>query len=90
MVADSSADWSDVGEQGAGGWFYGYYNITTDLDFIYDPDDFIEFLNDVGPDGGAVSPDGNHWTGANWDLTTLGAGPWTMIGRDSILSLIHI
>jgi len=84
MVADSSVDWSDVGAQGVGGWYYGYYNLTIDEDFIYDPDDFIEFLNDVGPEGGAVSPDGNHWTGANWDLTTLGEGPWTMIGLEAI------
>ena len=83
VVADSVVDWSETGEQGAGGWYYGYYNISADLDFIYDPDDFIEFLNDTGPAGGAVSPDGNNWTGMIWDLTAAAAGPWTTIGREA-------
>ena len=83
ILADSVSDWSQEGEQGAGGWYYGYYYISADQDFIYDPDDFIEFLNDLGPAGGVVSPDGNHWTGTSWELTTAAAGPWTMIGREA-------
>ena len=83
VLADSVADWSEDGEQGANNWFYGYYNLTLDFDFIYSEDDLIEFVNDFGPAGGAVSPEGNHWTGLEWDLLGEGLGPWTMLGPEA-------
>ncbi|MEE3180706.1 MAG: hypothetical protein VX288_02265 [Planctomycetota bacterium] len=82
VLADSVADWADDGEQGVNNWFYGYYNLTLDDDFFYSEDDLIEFVNDFGPAGGVVSPGGNHWTGAQWDLLGEALGPWTMLGRE--------
>jgi hypothetical protein len=68
-VADSVADWSATGVQGANGWYYGSYNETTDADHVYDPNtDF----NTTDP----------NWTfgGNAW---TLGPGdpPWDIIGQ---------
>ena len=83
VLADSVADWSEDGEQGINSWFYGYYNLTFDDDFIYSEDDFVEFVNEVGPAGGIVFPEGNHWTGAEWDLLGEAMGPWTMLGREA-------
>src|SRR5262245_26493782 len=45
-LADSVDDWSASGLQGENGWFNGYYDLTTDTDGVYDPGDFIEFVND--------------------------------------------
>jgi hypothetical protein len=65
-VADSVADWSATGVQGANGWTYGFYNETLDADHVYDPNaDF----NTTDP----------NWTfGGAW---TLGPGdpPWDTI-----------
>ena len=83
VLADSVADWSEDGEQGINSWFYGYYNLTFDDDFIYSEDDFVEFVNEVGPAGGLVFPEGNHWTGVQWDLLGEAMGPWTMLGREA-------
>ena len=83
VLADSVADWSEDGEQGVNNWFYGYYNLTLDFDFIYSEDDLIEFVNEFGPAGGAVFPEGNHWTGVEWDLLGDGLGPWTMLGPEA-------
>jgi hypothetical protein len=76
-VADSLTDWSATGVQGANNWHYGYHDVRANGD--YQPTDFTPFQNLSGPTGGAVSPEGNHWTGAlprKWDLMT-DAGPWT-------------
>ena len=43
IIADSFDDWSADGEQGANNWYNGYYNLTTDFDFSYELDDFIEY-----------------------------------------------
>src|SRR5690606_16296412 len=83
-IAHSIDDWSTEGEQGLRGWYSGYFDLTFDPDQVYEPDDFVEFVNLVGPAGGAVSPDGNHWTGASWDLTTEAAAPWTMLGPQDV------
>jgi len=82
VVADSYDDWSTEGRQGAGNWYYGYYNYSRDGDHTYAPEDFIPFKNEAGPGGGPVSPDGNNWTGQIWDLNPQG-GPWTMLGREA-------
>jgi hypothetical protein len=89
-VADSFTDWTGTGEQGAGGWFWGYYNLTQDVDASYEADDFTEFTNSCDPDGvspcaggGPVDPLGNHWSGVQWDLTAAASGPWTELGRET-------
>ncbi len=92
VVASSEDDWSPDGEQGANGWFYGYYDQRLDVeegDGVYGPDDFIEFLNDgsgvvsADPVVGAWKNTPNHWDGGKWDLLANGApvghGPWTEI-----------
>ncbi len=79
-MADSVADWSTSGTQGENNWYYGYYNYTDDGDHSYDADEFIPFTNEFGASGGAVEPDGNHWTGSLWDMDSE-AGPWTTIGQ---------
>src|SRR5690606_24745356 len=63
-------------------WYYGYYNLTADPDQTYSVDDFLEFVNELGPVGGPVTPEGNHWTGAARELTTEAMGPWTMLGQE--------
>jgi hypothetical protein len=66
--ADSVADWSASGTQGANNWFYGYYNQTADGDGIYNA------TTDFNP----TDP---NWTfGGAW---TLGPGdpPWDTIGQ---------
>jgi hypothetical protein len=88
-IADSFDDWSTTGTQGENNWFYGYYNLTLDPDKSYHPDDLILFENSCGaggepcPEGGALAPDGNNWSGGQWDLLGDAAGPWTELGRES-------
>lgn len=69
VVADSVADWSATGVQGANGWTYGYYNQTLDPDQVYDPNTDL-------------TTSGANWTfgGGAW---TLGPGdpPWDIIGQ---------
>ncbi len=76
-IAHSVDDWSEAGEQGINDWYYGYYNHTEDIlngDGVYEPDDFIEFIND--PD----DPLGNNWRDSFWRLAESGA-PWTRINQ---------
>ena len=82
VVADSVDDWSTAGRQGENNWFYGYYNRTADADGVYQTEDLTEFANEFGPDGGPVTPDGNHWTGSRWDLTTAPTAPWTLLAQN--------
>jgi hypothetical protein len=79
VVAESFDDWSLSGTQGERGWFYGYYNYTDDPNQAYATGDFVPFRNTGGP----VSPDGNHWTGSQWDLLAADSGPWTELGREA-------
>src|SRR5688572_32691248 len=69
VVADTAADWSSTGTQGANGWYYGFYNLTADADSTYNP----------GTDFNTTDP---NWTfgGGQW---TLGPGdpPWDIIGQ---------
>lgn len=69
LVADSVADFSGV--QGQGGWFYGYYNLTSDANGTYQANDFVPFPSDAGPNSAS-----NFWTGAIWDWFA-GNPPWT-------------
>ncbi|MBN1419538.1 MAG: thrombospondin type 3 repeat-containing protein, partial [Planctomycetes bacterium] len=80
-VADSFLDWSSTGTQGEKGWYNGYFNLTQDANGQYGANDFIPFTNQYGAGGGAVTPDGNHWTGSSWDMHPTG-GPWTSIGPE--------
>jgi hypothetical protein len=94
VIADSESDWSPTGIQGEKSWHYGYYDERLDVETgnkVYDPDDFIEFLNDgsnvVSADGaiGAWKSSTNHWNGGGWDLLNNGTpatqhGPWTELG----------
>lgn len=63
VVADSVADWSFAGEQGAGNWFYGYFNAGTNIPpAAYTAGAFVPFPRDNGPHG-----PGNLWDGSSWD-----------------------
>ena len=81
VIADSVEDWSSTGTQGAGGWSYGYYNLTDDGNGSYGTADFTAFSNTAGAGGGAVSPTGNNWDGTDWRLFQGSPGPWTSIGQ---------
>lgn len=76
-LADSTADWSAAGVQGANNWFYGYYNRTADADATYDPN--VDF-NNSDPNwtflGGTwqLGVDGNPGANAPWD--TIGQSDW--------------
>lgn len=83
ILADSMAEWSTEGVQGENGWSAGYYDQRADVeagDGVYAADDFIEFLNGLGPAGGPID-ETNNWNGSKWDHTDNGAstGPWTEI-----------
>ena len=57
-VADSRADWVNVNEQGVSNhWYYGFYNLSSDADGIYHPDDFQEFL----PEQFTSTPTSRKW-----------------------------
>jgi Big-like domain-containing protein/HYR domain-containing protein len=76
VLADSAADWSSSGTQGANNWYYGFYNQTADADGIYDPN--TEF-NTTDP----------MWTfsGGAWQLgrapDPLANPPWDTISQTS-------
>ncbi|MFM1767771.1 MAG: hypothetical protein RJA22_300 [Verrucomicrobiota bacterium] len=74
-IASSVADWSTGGQPGYNGWFYGYYNRTTDPDDTYAASDFIPFPRDSGP----PSP-GNFWDGDEYKWFS-GEPPWTRLGQ---------
>jgi hypothetical protein len=75
IIADANAEFS--GTQGSGGWYYGYYNRTEDLDEggdgIYDDPEFTRFR---GGENSPIGP-GNDWYWSYWDLSD--AAPWTEI-----------
>ena len=74
VVADSEADFTTAGEQGAGGWSYGYRVVEDGDDrATYDPKaDFKTFTED----------DGWTWNGASWDWAG-GNVPWTQVAAAS-------
>ncbi len=76
VVADSVTDWSVSGEQGAGGWFYGYFDAGTNaVTPTYRATNFVAFPRNNGPHG-----PGNLWDGSSWDWWN-GDPPATEIGR---------
>jgi hypothetical protein len=87
-IANSLDDWATDGVQGENGWFYGWYNYTADDDQVFQPGDFMPFLNDGSLE--VFEDETNHWDGAGWRLyrdtaATAGTetGPWTSITQDS-------
>jgi hypothetical protein len=77
-IADSVADWSTTGIQGANGWTYGYYDRTNDPDHVYSADAFIPFPHD----GSGFGPT-DFWTGSSYEWFQ-GDPPWTAIGSESV------
>ncbi len=77
-VADSVADWSITGTQGANGWTYGYYNRTFDPDHVYSADAFIPFPRD----GSGFGPT-DFWDGSVYDWYQ-GDPPWTTLGPEVV------
>ena len=75
LVADSIEDWSFSGAQGGGGWFYGFYNKTTDADATYQSSNFVAFPAGTGPHSTA-----NFWNGAAWQWFD-GEPPFDFIGQ---------
>lgn len=73
-VADSVTGWSAAGVQGAGGWYYGYYNRTEDTTPGYQASEFVAF-----PRGGVEYGPGNFWNGSRYRWPSATA-PWDMIG----------
>ena len=73
IVADSIADWSTDGTQGANGWTYGLYDGTNDANGMYDAADFQAF---EGPDW--------IWNGSAWDEANVDGDnvPWTTINQE--------
>jgi hypothetical protein len=59
-VADTIADWSNTGEQGKGGWTYGFF-IKTNAALMYASNRFSAFPSGTGPHSTA-----NFWNGEAW------------------------
>lgn len=74
QVADSVADFD--GSQGSHGWYYGYYNKTTDPNANYQTADFNLFPNADDTYGA-----GNFWNGTTWKWAPANP-PWTEIGAE--------
>jgi hypothetical protein len=71
-VADTINDWSDTGQQGKGGWTYGFY-IKTNA--VYAPNRFSAFPSGTGPHSTA-----NFWNGEAWQWFE-GNPPFDYIGQ---------
>ena len=74
-VADTIADWSITGTQGAKGWQYGWYDVVADTFAGYQTTNFTAFPNAGGPHGGV-----NFWNGAEWQWFD-GEPPFDRIGQ---------
>ena len=75
-VADTIADWSINGIQGAKNWQYGWYDQTADtVTPGYQPTNFTAYPAAPGPHGGA-----NFWNGAEWQWFD-GEPPFDRIGQ---------
>lgn len=73
VVADTIADWSNTGAQGANGWTYGYFNATTGG--TYTATKFVSYPSGSGPHSSA-----NYWNGAAWRWFD-GEPPFDTIGQ---------
>ena len=72
-VADTIADWSLTGQQGANGWTYGYFNAATGG--TYSATKFLPYPGGSGPHSAA-----NYWNGAQWTWFD-GEPPFDAIGQ---------
>jgi hypothetical protein len=79
IIADSLDDWSVTGTQGQNSWLYGYYNLTADGDGMYQPEDFVPYLNDVT---GVISAT-NQWDGNVWRMAE-NPPPFSYVGPGNI------
>ncbi len=70
QIADSVAEFS--GNQGSGGWFYGYYVKDADGNSTYEASDFTAFPRGTGNTLNST----NYWNGTQWDWPA-GNPPWT-------------
>ena len=77
-VADSVTDWSTNGVQGEKGWFYGYYNRSTDSTAGYQTSDFVPFPRSGNPYGSF-----NFWTGTQYRWPSTMA-PWDTLGQTAV------
>jgi len=75
-LADSLADWSTDGLQGANGWTYGYFDRTAAPEGIYSADAFVPFPRD-GSGWGAS----DFWDGSSYEWFA-GDPPWTALGAE--------
>ena len=73
VVADTIGDWSNVGQQGAGGWTYGYFNGTTGGTFATSK--YVQYPSGTGPQSAA-----NFWNGEAWTWFD-GGPPFDLIGQ---------
>ena len=68
-IANSMTEFSGV--QGQANWFHGYRSITGDAPILdYPTNEFTPFPEEA-------------WTGAQWDLNTEAAAPWTELGAEN-------
>ncbi len=85
-LADSVADWTDLGTQGARGWSHGHWNKTTDANGVYAASEFAAFPRTTGNTVSAT----NAWNGTKWvtaaaplsEITKTGGKPQTAGGTD--------
>jgi hypothetical protein len=75
-IADSIADWSSTGVQGANGWYNGYYDRKGDADQTFQVGDVTLFPHD----GLGHSPT-DFWNGSGWDWYN-GNPPWTELYQE--------
>ncbi len=77
IIADSETGWDAPQNQAEvpapGEWSFGYVNASVDAA------QFIPFTRGDPADG--VAPDGNHWTGEVYDLTSEASAPWTFMNK---------
>lgn len=80
VLADSrEAFLANPGVQGADGWDWGYYNLTTDANGTYETGDLIPFLNDGS---GTIVAGVSEWNGTIFRLVPAQA-PWTTLGVEN-------
>lgn len=76
--ADSVADWSATGQQGANGWTYGYYDRSADPQLGYTAAEFVPFPRN----GGGWGPD-DFWNGTAYEWFP-GDPPWAAVGAEYV------
>jgi hypothetical protein len=75
VIANSDLDFS--GNQGGGGWFYGYWDKEADANGTYEPADFVQFLRGTGNQLNST----NFFNGTVWMFPPPNNPPWTFLSR---------